>query len=125
MKQVEVSQLQFESRKGYERSVVFTTDDFGANTKLQVMRLAPSASIPPHKHAVRTEAFKILSGQGEIIINGEAVASSTDQIVLCQPGDVHGFVNYSATESFTFMVIRTNDPGNEDMIWIGEHDGQQ
>jgi mannose-6-phosphate isomerase-like protein (cupin superfamily) len=117
MKHLKLTDSTFEPREGYERSVLLTSDDFGANTKLQLMRLAPSQSIKPHHHNQRTECFRIISGNGRIKINGEIVASTEDDIVLCQPGDVHEFNNLSDSEPFTFLVIRTNDPGNEDMIW--------
>lgn len=120
MKRLKLSESTFEPREGYERSVLLSSNDFGANTKLQLMKLAPGQRIKPHHHNTRTECFRIVSGSGEIMINGEVVASSQDDIVLCDPGDVHEFINTSDTEPLTFLVIRTNDPGNEDMIW--EHE---
>lgn len=117
MKKIKLSNSQFEDREGYQRSVVFNSDDFKSNTKLQFMRLAPSQRIKPHHHNIRTECFRIVSGTGEIRINGENVASSENEVVLCEPGDVHEFINTSKTEPFTFLVIRTNDPANEDMFW--------
>lgn len=117
MKRLKLSNSTFEPREGYERSVLLTSDDFGANIKLQLMRLAPGQSIKPHHHNTRTECFRIVSGSGEIRINGEVAATSDDDVVLCQAGDVHEFINTSGTEPLTFLVIRTNDPGNEDMIW--------
>ncbi len=117
MKRLKLSDSTFEPREGYERSILLTADDFSANTKLQLMRLAPGQSIKPHHHNTRTECFRIVSGSGEIRINGEMVATSEDDIVLCEAGDVHEFINTSDSEPLTFLVIRTNDPGNEDMIW--------
>jgi len=117
MKHLKLSDSVFESREGYERSVLFAADDFGANTKLQLMRLAPGQRIKPHHHNSRTECFRIVSGNGEIKINGEIVASSENDVVLCEVGDVHEFINTSTTDPLTFLVIRTNDSGNDDMIW--------
>jgi len=120
MKHLQLSDSIFEPREGYERSILLSSDDFDANTKLQLMRLAPSQRIKPHHHNTRTECFRIVSGTGEIKINGEVVATTEDDVVLCEPNDVHEFINTSATEPLTFLVIRTNDPGNEDMIWESE-----
>lgn len=120
MKQVKLSQSVFEEREGYERSVIFDGDDFGSNTKVQLMRLAPEQRIKAHHHDIRTECFRIVSGNGSITINGEVVASTSDDLVLCEPGDVHEFINLSEDEPLTFLVIRTNDPGNADMIWEEE-----
>lgn len=116
MKHLKLSHSEFEEREGYERSVLLSSDDFSGNTKLQLMRLAPGQRIKPHYHKVRTECFRIVSGEGEIIVNGEKVASSNDDVVLCEPEDIHEFINTSNETPFTFLVIRTNDPGNEDMI---------
>ena len=117
MKILRLSESQFEQRDGYERSVLLTSDDFKADTKLQLMRLAPGQKIRPHHHNVRTECFRIVSGQGQIKTNGEIVASSENDVVLCEAGDIHEFINTSTAEPLTFLVIRTNDPGNEDMVW--------
>ncbi len=117
MKHLLLSGSEFEPREGYERSVLFTSDDFGVNTKVQLMRLAPNQSIKPHHHNIRTECFRIVSGKGSIRINGEVVASSENDMALCEPGDIHEFINESATEPLIFLVIRSNDPGNGDMIW--------
>ncbi len=117
MKQQRLSSSVFESREGYERAVLFDESEFGSDTKVQLMRLSPGQSIRPHHHMYRTECFRIVSGRGEIRINGEVVATSDDDIVLCQPGDIHEFRNLSDAEPLTFLVIRTNDKGNEDMIW--------
>lgn len=117
MKVSKLSNVTFEFREGYERAVLYGADDFGSATKLQLMRLAAGQSIRPHHHNQRTECFRIVSGEGQIKVNGQVVATSPDDIVLCEPGDVHEFINVSATEPLTFLVIRTNDPGNEDMIW--------
>lgn len=117
MKTIKLSDAVFEQREGYERSVLLSSEDFKANTKLQLMKLAPGQSIKPHHHNLRTECFKIVSGEGRIKINGEIVAASVDDIVLCEVGDIHEFINTSAVEPLTFFVIRTNDSDNEDMIW--------
>lgn len=117
MKSLKLSNSEFELREGYERAVLLSTNDFKGNTKLQLMRLAPSQRIKPHHHNVRTECFRIVSGQGHIKVNGVIVADSENDIVLCEAGDVHEFINISAVDHLTVMVVRTNDPGNEDMIW--------
>lgn len=117
MKHIKLSDSQFETRDGYGRSVLLASDDLKVAAKVQLMRLEPSQTIKPHHHDVRTECFQIVSGNGQIKINGEVVATSSNDIVLCEVGDIHEFINLSQTEAFTFLVIRTNDPGNEDMVW--------
>lgn len=120
MKHLKLTDAEFESRDGYERSVLLKDEDFASNVKLQLMRLAPGGRIKPHHHNVRTECFRIVSGTGVIKINGNIVASSDNDVVLCEPGDVHEFINESTNQPLTFLVIRSNDPGNEDMVWEDE-----
>jgi mannose-6-phosphate isomerase-like protein (cupin superfamily) len=117
MKKIKLSDCVFEQREGYERSIIYSSEDFGTNTKLQLIRLAPGQRIKPHHHEIRTECFRIVSGEGQIKINGQIVASNENDLVLCEPGDIHEFINKSTTETLTFLVIRSNDPGNSDMIW--------
>ncbi|MCA9327104.1 cupin domain-containing protein [Candidatus Saccharibacteria bacterium] len=122
MKHLRLTDSEFEQRDGYGRSVLLNGDDFQANTKLQLMQLAAAQRIRPHHHKERTECFRIVSGTGEIRINNKVVATSPDDVVLCEPGDIHEFSNLSDSEFFIFMVVRTNDPGNEDMIWEEDHE---
>lgn len=117
MKHLKLSESTFEPRTTYERSVLLTSDDFGVNAKVQLMKIPPAGGIKPHHHNVRTECIRIVSGNGVIKVNGEAVASSEDDMILIEPGDVHEFINNSESEYFTFLVIRSNDPGNEDMVF--------
>ena len=117
MKHLKLSESTFEPREGYERAVLLASDDFGANVKVQLMKISPAGGIKAHHHDVRTECIRIVSGDGTIKVNGEVAASSEDDLVLIEPGDVHEFINNSASEPFTFLVIRANDPGNEDMIF--------
>ncbi len=120
MKRVKISEQQFEDREGYGRAVIFGQDDFTSNTKLQIMELSAGKTIAPHYHKKRTECFRIVSGKGGILVGGELVAASPDDIVLCEPGDVHEFINTSQDEPLIFQVIRTNDPLDNDMYWVKE-----
>jgi quercetin dioxygenase-like cupin family protein len=117
MKRYKLSELEYQDSFDHQKSVLFTEDDFGANAKMQVLSVKPGQYIPPHHHAVRTEAFYILEGTGEIVINGSKVVCTRDDIAICQPGDVHSMRNLSEDEYFRVLIVRTNDPGNEDMIW--------
>lgn len=116
MKTMKLSDSVFEDREGYERSVLLSSEDFGANTKLQLMRLGPGQNIKPHHHTLRTECFKIVSGEGLIKINGNDQEHQKTILFYANP-ETHEFINTSATTPPTFLVIRTNDPGGADMIW--------
>jgi quercetin dioxygenase-like cupin family protein len=120
MKRLNLSKLEFQDSFNHKKSVLFGTQDFDSNTKVQILSLKPSQTIPPHLHNTRTEAFYIISGEGQVIINDEVVVSGADDIALCQPGDIHSMINSSSTEEFKLLVIRTNDPGDNDMIWVKE-----
>lgn len=117
MQVFDIRTAEFEKRFEHEKAVAFTEADFDAPAKAQVIRVLPGERIKPHHHAKRTEMFHIVSGEGEIKLGGVTAATSTMQLVLCKPGTVHEFINTSRTEPLTIAVFRTNDAGNEDMIW--------
>ncbi len=117
MKVFDINQADFQARFEHEKAVAFTEDDFGAPAKVQVIRILPGERIKPHHHKQRTELFHIVSGEGEIRLNGVTAATTTSQLLLCKPGDVHEFINTSDSDKFVIVVFRTNDGGDEDMIW--------
>lgn len=120
MKHIQLSDLTFESRDGYERAVLFTPEDLSANTKVQVIRIEPRSEVKPHYHKVRTECFKILSGTGRVMVGDVAVVSK-DEMILCEPNVHHAFVNNSDNEYLYVQVIRTNDPSADDLYWVEEN----
>ena len=77
----------------------------------------PISVLNPNAASPWIAASTAINVSGKIEINGDVVATTDNDIVLCEAGDIHEFINISDTEPLIFLVIRTNDPGNEDMIW--------
>ena len=116
MKKIDLSTITFKDSFDHQKAVLFDKADFGAPVKTQILLVKPGQYIPPHHHNVRTEALMIFEGEGEIVVAGEKIVSPQETII-CQPGDIHAMRNVSTEKPLKILVIRTNDPGKEDMIW--------
>ncbi len=123
MKQVKIGDLAFQQRANDELAVFWGYQDLSSNAKLQAVRVFPKAHIKPHKHPLRTEVVQILTGTGEILVNGEIVATSPGEFVLVQPGDIHEVINYG-DDMLTLVIFRANDQGDEDIVWLEEADNE-
>lgn len=119
MKAVKLNNVQFEKRLDHEKAVIFTDDDFGNNTRVQLVRLAPGIHIKPHVHKVRSEVLQVIVGTGDVMVNGSVQASKPGEFVLIQPNDVHEIIN-RGDDNLVVAVFRINDPGDSDMIWVEE-----
>lgn len=119
MKAVNVNSVEFVRRTDDEIAILFDEVDFGGPAKLQIVKVDPKKSIPKHRHFKRTELLQIVSGQGSIIVNEEAIGHSSSDFVLCAPGEVHEVIN-SGDEVLTVMVVRVNEAGDDDVEWIKE-----
>lgn len=119
MKRVALDDIQYEPRLGHEKAVIFGDEDFGSKTKVQIVKLPANEHVKPHVHKVRTELLQVLAGTGEIVVNNEIAATKAGEFVLVEPNDVHEVIN-RGDEPFIVAVFRTNDPGDEDMMWVEE-----
>jgi quercetin dioxygenase-like cupin family protein len=121
MKHITLDNLEFIGQDGAKRAFALSEDDFQLNAKLQIIRVAPGETPKKHYHKVRVELAQILSGEGDIIVNDEAVVSKPNEFVLVQPGEVHTVVNRGNDDLVT-MLLTLNDPGPEDMIYLEEEE---
>jgi len=99
-------------------------EDFGLNAKMQIIHIAPGAQPRSHYHKVRTELAQIISGTGDIVVNGEAVVSKPGEFVLVKPEEVHTVVKRGEDALVTMLLI-ANDPGPEDMIYVEEEENNE
>jgi len=108
----------WQARFAHQKSILFTEDDFDSKgTKLQVIKIQPGGKIAPHYHKVRTEAFYVLEGSGQITLGAEELSCKQHDYMLCKPDTVHAFENTTKND-FIVAVFRTNDPGDSDMLWV-------
>ncbi len=69
----------------------------------------PGAGAPPNHHAGETEAFFMLEGTAEFMVNGEVIQTKAGDHVAIPDGAVHAF---SATGDTPARMLILNAPGN-------------
>lgn len=100
----------------YIKNIVFNEQELNqAGSKFQIVKFKPHTKVKPHYHDLVSEVFYIRSGQGRIVFNGEIHTVHTDDIFLCQPGDVHEIVN-DHDEELVILIFKTNENTN-DIRW--------
>lgn len=81
---------------------------------LQEVRFRKGATVPPHYHKTQTEVFFVL-GKGSITINGARVDAEAGDVIVCEPGEVHGMPLIE--EDFGFLVMKV-DYREDDTVWL-------
>jgi len=81
---------------------------------LQEVRFRKGDAVPPHFHGTQTEIFYVL-GRGSITIDGIKVAADPGDIIVCEPGEVHGMPEIE--EDFGFLVMKI-DYREDDTVWL-------
>ncbi len=71
-------------------------------------------SIPPHFHKSQTEIFFVLDS-GSITINEEYIEVGKGDIVVCEPGEIHGMPKIKT--EFSFLVLKI-DYQEDDTVWL-------
>jgi quercetin dioxygenase-like cupin family protein len=69
---------------------------------------APGAGAPPNRHPSDDEAFYVLDGTFEFMINGETIPASSGSFVKVPNGAVHAFKNVGQTPGRLLII---NSPG--------------
>ena len=65
---------------------------------------APGTGAPPHRHPVE-EVLTVLSGQMEVLLEGERVNLCANESVLVPPEAVHSFTNTGENELHVLAVL--------------------
>ena len=81
---------------------------------LQEVRFRKGETVPPHYHRRQTEIFFVLA-RGSITINGARVDAEAGDVIVCEPGEVHGMP--LVEEDFGFLVIKINYR-EDDTVWL-------
>jgi uncharacterized cupin superfamily protein len=74
--------------------------------------------IPPGRNGVGThlqstdEIYLILSGQGELVTNGEPALVEAGMLAGAPVGTIHALTNISATEDLTLLVVELTAPAD-------------
>jgi mannose-6-phosphate isomerase-like protein (cupin superfamily) len=85
----------------YFRQVVFT----GAHSQLVLMSLLPSEDIGTEVHPNVDQFFRIESGHGKVIMNGEEHEFFDGSAIVVPAGTEHNLINLSGTDPLKLYTI--------------------
>lgn len=120
MKRINLQDIDWQKRFSHQKSLLFNEEDLQSKgSKIQIIKIETGGEIKPHFHKIRTEVFCVLKGNGVITLDNEEVQSNAFDFLLCKPNTTHAFKN-TGNEAFVILVIRTNDTGDSDMLWVDE-----
>ena len=109
MKYGSLGLLEWSSRFTYLKNVPFGEDDLRAKgAKFQIVKFAPGVSVFKHFHRKTCEIFYVRSGNGLIRINEIELRCSPDDFILCEPGEIHEFIN-DTEDDFVLLIFKTNE----------------
>jgi quercetin dioxygenase-like cupin family protein len=89
---IEDSQLRVHALPGLEHRTVGGAEQGVRSLEVWKQTLAPGAATPMHRHAC-DEVIVVLSGHGEVTVNGERHEFGPDTTLVVEPDAVHQLVN--------------------------------
>ena len=114
MKHFSASEKDWIDGRGYKKKRLLETSPLPAEVSLiQEVRFAKGSTVPPHHHKVQTEIFYALAA-GSITIECREVRMEPGDMVVCEPGEMHGMP--LVEEDFAFLVIKI-DYREDDTVW--------
>ena len=100
--------------QGYLKRVLIDESGLGVpGSFLQEVEFRKGESVRQHHHRFQTEIFYALE-EAPFVINGQDVTMSPGDIVVCEPGDVHG--NPVVPHDFRILVLKIGVQEN-DIVW--------
>lgn len=116
MKLLRTSSRPWTEGKGYRKRPLITQEELGIpDSFAQEVQFHPGESVPLHYHKRTKEVFIALD-QAAFEINGEIVVMEPRDVLICEPGDVHG--NPVIPHAFRILVIKV-DLETDDTVWLG------
>jgi quercetin dioxygenase-like cupin family protein len=114
MKHIRAIDSEWVEGRGYRKAKLLDSSPLPAEvSRVQEVRFSKGATVPPHYHRVQTEIFYALSA-GSITIDGREVRMGRGDMVVCEPGEMHGMP--LVEEDFAFLVIKI-DYRDDDTVW--------
>ncbi len=105
----------WEQGQGYRKRRMFLDGVLPRQVELlQEVRFKKGATVPPHYHRTQTEVFFVLA-RGSITIDGNRVDADAGDVVVCEPGEVHGMPLVEG--DFGFLVMKI-DYREDDTVWL-------
>jgi quercetin dioxygenase-like cupin family protein len=100
--------------QGYTKKVLIDESALGIpGSFLQEVEFRKGDVVRQHHHRFQTEIFYALD-EAPFVINGEKLTMGPGDIVVCEPGDVHG--NPVIPHDFKILVLKVGFREN-DIIW--------
>jgi len=100
---------------GYSKRTLLEEGELGVEGSfIQEVKFNAGECVPLHYHRTQREIFYALS-KIEFEINGERVLMQPGDIVVCEPGDIHG--NPSLPREARILVIKV-DFAEGDTVWM-------
>lgn len=101
--------------KGYQKRPLITEEELKVTgTFVQEVRFSPGQNLPLHYHKQTREVFIALD-PAEFLINGKRVNMEPMDVLICEPGDIHG--NPEIGSSFRILVVKL-DNREDDTVWL-------
>ncbi len=114
MKRFSSSERAWVQGKGYSKRVLIPSKELGIpGSFMQEVSFKKGDVVPQHHHAIQTEVFYALE-EAWFVINGETLIMQPGDIVVCEPGDVHG--NPVIPNDFRILVLKVGYAEN-DIYW--------
>ncbi len=115
IKHFKAASMQWTDGQGYSKRKLLTGDLFPQEVDLlQEVRFRKGSTIPPHYHKEQTEIFFVLA-KASITIDGRRIDAEAGDVIVCEPGEVHGMP--LVEEDFGFLVIKINYR-EDDTVWL-------
>lgn len=101
--------------RGYRKKKLPVSNALPAEVNfIQEVRFSKGSSMPDHYHKKQTEIFYALAS-GYMIINDSEIMISQGDVIVCEPGDVHGIPEIKT--DFGFLVLKIDYEEN-DTVWL-------
>ena len=85
----------------YFRRVLFT----GTHTQLVVMSIAPGEEIGTEVHENVDQFFRVESGEGKFVIDGEETTLQAEEVAIVPAGSMHNITNTSQNEDLKLYTL--------------------
>jgi len=113
MKTIDLSKSKWVKRFTYKKVVLFKKW-VPENTRFQVVKFARNTSIKPHYHLKTVEIYIVLSGKGDLGINGLWYPLNKNRMYLIEPNDIHEIVTKTGIKIAIFKPFEAKG----DILWI-------
>ena len=103
-------------KEDYRKKVLARETQLGDDKIIQIVEVDPGDHVKPHKHYSTREIYVIQQPGGRIRIEDKEYETEKDQVIVCEPGQVHEVINDSEN-TLRILVFKTGHTVN-DTHWL-------